>query len=312
MENKSAFIVSGICCLFSLLLISGFVAQRETELTAGMGERVEVVVAKRDPSPEQRIEEYRLIRQDMVEVITVFKSFFQTSAVNDIRDVVGKSAYVAIYPGEQIVLTKLVSQDGKPVLDRQVERNMRAVTIKISPHTSVAQLVRPGDRVDVIAAPNYDVGGAMIFEIKTVIQNVVVLATGKSIQNSVPTRINKELMGNLEEEFQKEGRKDWGGGGNDSLNTHRPDGDYATLTLQLSPEDAKHILFLSHNFGDNRLYFTLRNTADTELAKLDTTVLDDVLGPESDYGRSMKKPPAFVAPKERFNDLKGGQAYPVY
>lgn len=306
MENRKAFIVSGICFIVSLLLISGYVTQREKELTSDMGERVEVVVAK------QGIEEYRLIREDMVEVTTVFKKFLQSSAVKDIGDVVGKSAYVPIYAGEQIVLTKLVSQDGKPVLDRQVERNMRAVTIKISPHTSVAQLVRPGDRVDVIAAPNYDMGGVMIFEIKTVVQNVVVLATGKSIQNSVPTRIDKELMGTLEEEFQKEGRKDWGGGSREALNTHRPDGDYATLTLQLTPDDAKRILFLSHTFGDNRLYFTLRNSADTEIAKLDTSLLDDVLGPESDYGRSMKKPPPMTPPKERFNDMRGGQAVPVY
>ncbi len=306
MENKKAFIVSGICCIVSLLLISGYVTQREKELTSDMGERVEVVVAK------QGIEEYRLIREDMVETTTVFKKFFQPSAVNNISDVVGKSAYVPLYPGEQIVLTKLVSQDGKPVLDRQVERNMRAVTIKISPHTSVAQLVRPGDRVDIMAAPNYDMGGVMIFEIKTVVQNVIVLATGKSIQNSVPTRIDKELMGSLEEEFQKEGRRDFGGSGRDALNTHRPDADYATLTLQLSPEDAKRVLFLSHTFGDNRLYFTLRNSGDVEVAKLDTTLLDDVLGPESDYGRSMKKPPPISPPKERFNDLKGGLAVPVY
>ncbi len=306
MENKKAFIVSGICFVISLLLISGYVTQREKELTADMGERVTVVVAK------VPIEEYRLIREDMVETTTVFKKFFQPSAVSDPADVIGKSAYVPMYQGEQIVLTKLVSQDGKPVLDRQVERNMRAVTVKISSHTGVGQLVRPGDKVDILAAPNYDIGGVMVFEIKTVIQNVTVLATGKSIQNSVPTRIDKELMSNLEEEFQKEGRRDWGGGSRDALNTHRPDGDYATLTLQVSTEDAKKLLFLGHTFGDNRLYFTLRNSADTEIAKLDTTLLDDVLGPESNYGMSMRKPPSVPPPKEKWIDLKDGRPSPVY
>jgi pilus assembly protein CpaB len=306
MENKKAFIISGICFAISLLLISGYVSQREAELTADMGERVPVLVAKRP------INEYETIREDMVEVSSVFKKFYQTSAVKDVGDVIGKSAYVPIYEGEQIVLTKLVSQDGKPVLDRQVERNFRAVTIKISPHTGVGRLVRPGDRVDVLAAPNYDVGGVMVFEIKTLVQNVVVLATGKSIQNAVPTRVTKDMMDTLEEEMVREKRKDWGGASRESLETHRPDDDYQTLTLQVSPDDAKRLLYLSHTYGDNRLYFTLRNSADTELAKLDTTLLDDVLGPESDYGRSMKKPPSITPPKERFNDLRGGQAVPVY
>lgn len=306
MENKRAFILSGICFIVSLLLISGYVSQREKELTSDMGERVEVIVAKFN------IDEFQLIREDMVETTTVFKKFLQPSAVKDAVDVIGKSAYVPLYKGEQVVLTKLVSQDGKPVLDRQVEKSMRAVTIKISPHTGVGRMVRPGDRVDIIATPNYDVGGVMVFEVKTIAQNVTVLATGKSIQNAVPTRVTKEMMDTIEEEMTKERRKDFGGGSRESLNTHRPDDEYATLTLQVSPDDAKHLMFVSHVFSDNRLYFTLRNSADTEIAKLDTSLLDDVLGPESDYGRSMKRPPVSNPPKERFNDLKGGQAVPVY
>lgn len=306
MENKRAFILSGICFVISLLLISGFVSQREAELTVDMGERVKVIVARRS------IAEYELIHDDMIEEQTVFKKFFQPSAVNTVEDVIGKSAYVPFYKGEQIVLTKLVSQDGKPVLDRQLERSTRALTLKISPFTGVGRLIRPGDRVDVLATPNYDVGGVMIFEVKTLVENVLVLATGKSIQNSVPTRVSKEVMDSLEEQFLKEGRKDFGGTGRESLNTHRPDDDYATLTLQVSPEDAKKLMFISHTWGDNRLYFTLRNSADMEIAKVATTLLDDVLGPDSDYGRSMKKPPAPVPYKERFNDLKGGNPVPVY
>ena len=49
--------------------------------------------------------------------------------------------------------------------------------------------IRAGNRVDVLAAPNYDYNGQTIFEVKTVVQNALVLAAGKSIQNEVPTRV---------------------------------------------------------------------------------------------------------------------------
>jgi hypothetical protein len=42
------------------------------------------------------------------------------------------------------------------------------------------------------------------------------------------------------------------------------------------------------------------------------TLLDQVLGPDSDYGKSKRKPPPVVAPKPKFYDSKGGQAVPVY
>lgn len=310
MENRKAFIVSGICFVISIMLITAYVRVRTSEMTSEFGELVNVVVVR---TPKRSgIGEFQVIRDDMVAVRQVFKKYRQPSAVEDPEDVIGKSAYVPLYEGEQVVLTKLIHQDGKPVLDRQVDKTFRAITIRVAPHTAVGYLIRPGDRVDILATPNYDMGGTTIFEVKTVVQNVLVLATGKSIQNAVPTRVDKNMLEVLEAQMEEERRQDWGGGNRTQLQTLRPADDYNTLTLQLTPEDAKKILFLSHTLGDTRMTFTLRNNADVELAKLETTLLDDVLGPDSDYGRSQRRPPPITPPKPRFEDMRGGQPTPVY
>lgn len=305
MENRNAFIISLVGILIALGLIAAYVRVKRNQMTADFGNEVRVVVATRE------IPEYGTIGPATVEVINVFKNFRQPQTVEDLKDVIGKSAYVPIGKGEQITLTKLVQQDGKPVLDRQVEKTKRATTIVIAPHTGVGRLIRPGNRVDVIAAPSYETGGQTIFEVKTVVQNVLVLATGKNIQNEVPTRVNRDLLNLVQGEAERQRRKDFYIGNADNLNTSRPDDNYSTVTLQLSPEDAEKILYLTSTFGDRSLYLILRKSSDQAVAKLDTTLLDDVLGPESNYGRSKRKAPTIPTTPPRFYDYKGNQAIEV-
>lgn len=307
MENRKAIIISLICFFVSLLLIAGYVQVRRGELTAEFGEEVEVVVAA------ENIPEFGYIRPSMLKTITVFKNFKQPQTVSDPKDVAGKSAYVPIYANEQVTLTKLVSQDGKPVLDRQIEKKFRAVTLTVSPQTGVGKLIRPGNRVDVLASVSYETpDGNLQFEIKTVVQNVMVLATGKNIQNAVPTRVKREVLSFLEEQFESSRRRDFANASMDGVATGRPDDAYSNITLQLSTEDAEKVVFIANRFGDNRIFFALRNSSDEGQEKIDTTLLDDVLGPDSDYGMSKRKPPPPAPPKgPRFYDSRGGTPVPV-
>ncbi len=307
MENKRAIVIALICFLISMLLISAYSKVHRHELTSEFGEEVPVVVAIKD------ISEYALIQPEMLTTAVVFKKFRQPNTAAGPEDIVGKSTYVPIYAGEQITFTKLIHQDGRPVLDHQVEKKMRAVTLPISPHTGVGRLIRPGNRVDMVTSVNYDQDGTTIFEVKTIVQNALVLATGKNLQNAVPTRVSREVLNYFEEQFELRKRKDFSTASMDSLATGRPDDSYTNITIQLTPEDAERVVFLSHTLGDSRLYFTLRNSADQAIAKLDTTLLDEVLGPESDYGVSKRKPPPPPPPRPpRFRDSVGGAPVDVY
>jgi pilus assembly protein CpaB len=314
MEKKRSLIVAAICFGISLLLVAAYTTVRRKEMTKDFGNEVVVIVAN------QPIPEYSIIRREMLEATTVFSNFLQpqASAVAPGQEeaafdaIVGKASYVPIYKGEQITLTKLVHQDGKPVLDRQVEKKNRAVTVQIAPHTGVGRLIRPGNRVDIMASVSYEQGSSLQFEIKTVFQNVLVLATGKNLQNQVPTRVNRNVLGVLETQFEEQRRKDIYTTTVDSSGTSRPDDNYSTLTLQMVPEEAQKLLYLQHTIGDSRLYYTLRNSADQTVVKLDTTILDNILGPDTYYGQSKVKPPPSPPPRPKYYDTEGGTVVPRY
>lgn len=309
MDKKKALLISSVFLGISIFLIKGYVDALRAEFTKGFGSELGVVVAK------EYIPEYGIIRPEMLEVVPVFKNFIQsqtiTVALGDsageskaINEVAGKATYVPIYAGEQITLTKLVHQDGKPVLDKQVEKKMRAVTVAVSPANGVGRFIRPGNRIDVLATVRYEANGGEQFEVKTVFQNILVLATGKNLQNSVPTKVSREVLSALEAKFEEQRRKDLYTTNVDS-GASRPDDNYTHMTIQLTPEDADKLLLLQHTIGDAKLYYTLRNGADTSMASLETTILDQILGPDSELGKSKIKyaPPA--PSKPRYIDLEG-------
>jgi Flp pilus assembly protein CpaB len=316
MERKRAFLIASIFLGISIALISAYSDALRSQLTKDFGAEIGVVVAK------ESIPEYAIIRSEMLEVVPIFKNFVQTQTVTvamgdpvaekkAINEVAGKAAYVPLYAGEQITLTKLVHQDGKPVLDKQVEKKMRAVTVTVSPANGVGRFIRPGNHVDVIAWVRYSSDPA--FEVKTMMQNVLVLATGKNLQNSIPTKVTREVLSALEAKFEESRRRDLYTTNVDTGNT-KPDDNYTNMTLHLSPEDADKLLFLQHREENNeaRLVYVLRNSADTNVANLETTILDQVLGPDSEIGRSKIKFPMAPPAKPKYYDQVGGQNIPRY
>jgi pilus assembly protein CpaB len=317
MAMNRSMILSVVSFGVALALVAGYTNMRQTEVTKDFGEKVTVVVAK------ESIPEYGLIRKEQLGTAVIYKKFVQpqTMKVDSDSDedlakaasqLIGKSAYVNIYAGEQITLTKLVHQDGKPVLDRQLEKNSRAVTIQIAPHTGVGRLIRPGNRVDILVPARFELNNEAQIEVKTVFQNVLVVATGKAIVNGVPTRVNRAVLSSLESEFESQRRKDLYQTNLDPSTTARPDDNYNTVTVQLPTSEAEKLILLQHEIGDQQLYLTLRNTADESVAKLQTTLLDQVLGPDSAFGRSKIKPVELPPAEPKFYDSEGGKLKPVY
>jgi pilus assembly protein CpaB len=316
MDKKKALLIASVFFGISIFLINGYVDALRAELTKNFGQEVGVVVAT------ELIPEYGIIRPEMLTVKPIFKNFVQSQTVTvalgneeatakAINEIAGKAAYVPIYPDEQVTLTKLVHQDGKPVLDKQVEKTMRAVTVAVSPANGVGRFIRPGNRIDILATVRYEANGNEQFEVKTVMQNVLVLATGKNLQNSVPTKVSRDVLSALEAKFEEQRRKDLFTTSVDS-GTSRPDDNYTHMTLQLTPEDSDKLLLLQNTIGDAKLYYTLRNSADLTVANLETTILDQVLGPDSELGRSKIKPQPLQPLKPRYMDMEGEAAVPRF
>ena len=121
-----------------------------------------VVVAAQDIAAGVRISE------DMVRVVPVPEGEIVSGSFPDAAGVVGKVTRVAIAADEQIAASKVATPVG-PAADFGFSPGTRVMSLSIEPMAS-GQRVRPGDRVDILAA-NDGAGTAM-----TLVQNVEVLA----------------------------------------------------------------------------------------------------------------------------------------
>ncbi len=133
-------------------------------------------------------------------------------------------------------------EGGNPVaggLAGDIRRKMRAISINVSGASAVSGMVKPNDHVDVIGTftfpkPSPD-GKNVLQELVTctILQNVLVLATGK--------------------ETAKSGAPVFGGGA------------YSTVTLEVTPREAEMLVFAEQIKG--RLVLSLRNRNDTSYEK---------------------------------------------
>lgn len=126
----------------------------------------------------------------------------------------------------------------------------------------MSKLVKPGDRVDVVAV--VDMGGGKENRIaKTVLQDVVVLSVGKHVTNNLPRVVEMDPFT-----------------GKDKVRSLSDDSSFATITLEVDPAQAQALALLSAN-GDNALNLVLRNNDDTDRVQVGSTMLIDVLGTDA-------------------------------
>jgi pilus assembly protein CpaB len=102
-------------------------------------------------------------------------------------------------------------------------------------------------------------------KIRTVLQDVLVLSTGKKMTNSLPMNVI---------ETPKIARV---------MNLNN-DVTYSSITIELDPYDAQKLAYIQA-FTSGRLSLSLRNNADKEAPRLKPTQIYDVLGEDASEER---------------------------
>ena len=171
------------------------------------------------------------ITRDKVTQIKIPRKFAFESVVrpNELEAILGQEVVGNIKKGEPIHWYQLRGNLEVDTLSKAIPRKARAITIGVTERSSVGYMVRPSDHVDILGTFRDPNTNRMIAV--TLLQNVVVLATGSTRANTVAT------------------------GG-------REDRTYTTVTLQVLPEEAE-ILVLAQDLGN--LYLTLRNAEDSDV-----------------------------------------------
>ena len=215
-----------------LAAIAGFLAyvslvSSEKAVRAGW-ELVPAVVANED------LEAGTEVDVDNIAVRKVPEDFVTKSVIRpeNVQHILGQRLAVDIKRGDLLLWSHFQESREFERLSTLVQPKYRAISIKVNEESSVSQWIRPNDHVDVLGTFRDPQNNQMMTV--TLLQNVIVLATGKIAPTTTTTGLPREER------------------------------MYPSITLLVLPEEAE-ILTLAQEMGN--LYATLRNPDDISVQR---------------------------------------------
>lgn len=253
-ESKNLWISLGLGIVSAVILYS-YSQEKESELQKKFGSSKSVVVAKED------IAELQTIHNSNLEIKDIPSEFVPPDAVSVPDDIFGRVAAVPIKKGQMIFENSLYALGPDTGISLLVSPSKRAITIPVDEVRAVAKLIRPGDRVDILAAVDAGKGTTQRREVKTILYDVPILATGVSVVNNIPRVFELDASGKNLTQYSLTG-----------------DTKYNTITVEVNTKQAQDLVYMLSTAPSN-LFFTLRNPNDRAPVKdLPSATADSVLG----------------------------------
>ena len=216
---------------FSIFLFYSYSQEKKAEYDRRYGSMKTVVVAARD------IAHLETVDNTALDTIEKPADFIEPGAVTDLESIIGQVAGAPIKKGEQILENKLLTPGPDTGLALQVTPNKRAITLPINDISGVARLIRPGDRIDLLASLSVGQGKNRRTQARVLMQDVVVLATGVNIVNNLPRTFEWDKGNNQLSQI------------NLSSNTK-----FNNITLETSLKEAQNLILILAN-SPGSLYF---------------------------------------------------------
>ena len=214
-ETRTLWISVG-AALFAVFLLYSYTQEKSAELTKKFGAKQRVVVAKQD------INEMQTLDETMLDVVEKPVNFVEPQAISEIEQAVGQVALAPIKKDEQILQSKMMQPGPVTGLSLQISPSKRGIAIPVSELNAVGKLLTPGDRIDILAAVDVGKGMTQHREVKTLMQDVTILATGLRIVNDLPVAYEKA-------------------GSEERARLLRGDTSFGTITIEASPEESQEI-----------------------------------------------------------------------
>jgi pilus assembly protein CpaB len=224
LKGKTPLLVAIVLGLLAGIIAYSAIKRREAEVTKGYN-LVTVIVAAVDMS------EGSVATFDMISQRAVPEKFVTSSVVrpDSASYIVNQKVLVPIQAGDPLLWSQFETTKAAERLSTKVLKKTRAITIEAGKVTAVGGWVRPNDHVDIIGTFKDPQTNETVAT--TLMQNVIVLATGK---------ITGTSNVNLIPEGQRE---------------------YTNVSLMVLPEEAE-ILTLASEMG--QLSMSLRNEEDLD------------------------------------------------
>ena len=278
-QRRLPLIIALACGILAILSLNSYIKRRENEIwerikqaqrqaqpTQPASQMGIVLVAGKDIPPQVPITPADLLIKEIP------LEYIQPQAVGSLDEVIGQIASVPIVAGEQILKTKLLppGKIGKS-LSEITPAGKRAVNVSVDNMASIANLIRPGDYVDVLALialpETADQSGikSSTQRLISLFQNVEVLAVGGEFV--APSKISQTA--------RKEQAKAISAGS-------------GTVTLALSPQEAALLSFVQEH---GKIKLTLRSSEDIQkeaIKPADWDTLFQYLYPSKEGGEGQR------------------------
>ncbi len=296
MLGQRAMTMSLSLAALAMFLVWQYVSKQDAELEDMYGLTTSRIIVK----ASRDILQFETIRPTDIETIRVPKAMLPPGYIEDPKDVIDAVAAVPITKDEHILDNKIISKNVYSGLDTQIVQGRRAISIPVSVKSSVGYMVRPGNRVDLATYFEYKAERANINEVKVFMQDLLVLAVGRTIQPTPPRGVDQNLYKEAIREYSSLSPTEV----RETLDFAKDDPVYRTVTLEVTPRQAQVLAYVLTVFSDT-ITLMLRHSDDRSLDRKQTTNLYDVMGPDSFLVRGKKAPPPRAVPRTRFYDLQG-------
>jgi pilus assembly protein CpaB len=242
MQRKIVLIVSLVAGLVAALLTRTYLTIKENEILAEKKRLVEKYGTMEVLAFTRDVPSGTVLAKSDIGLKSVPKMGLRGQALTmeNLSDVIGRKTVIGHKAKEVLFWSDI--EGGDPAakgLSSDVKRQMRAMSINVNGAASVSGMVKPNDHVDVIGTFNFPDDEGKIKRgdpvTCTILQNVLVLATGKDTSKTQLRELGTRNSG------------------------------YTTVTLEVTPREAEMLAFAEQIKG--RLVLTLRNRNDTSSEK---------------------------------------------
>jgi len=255
MGNTKSLIISIILTGFAILLGWTYIQQKEAKLYEDLGTFDDVLVATKD------IGQYQSIDAGSVTLARIPRRYVQPNYIANVKDLKDTVTSVPIAEKETITTNKLLFLGQKTGLAPIVSKGKRAIAIRATTVNSVANLIKPGDRIDILAQSVVAEGTQNTAKVTTVLQDVFVLSVGTDVYTQVPTFIPNTKAATDFRCIQPERGSESGQ-------------QFNNITIEVTPKEAQKIVALS----GAELYYTLRNPNDRGNESITPTTDREIFG----------------------------------
>lgn len=224
LKGKAPLLIALVLGLLAAVVSWSAILKKEADVKRGWN-LVPVVVAGTD------MQEGTVVAYEMVSQRFVPEQFVTSSVVKpeSVTYIVNQKVIVPVQKGDPLLWTQFETTRAAEKLSTKVQKRARAITVELGKAETVGGWVRPNDHVDIVGSfKNPKDQETMTL---TLLQNVVVLATGK-------------MTGTTNVNLIPEGQR-----------------DYSNVSFLVLPEEAE-MLALAADLG--KLTLSLRNEEDDQ------------------------------------------------